>query len=149
MSIKKQLELIKEQFRVNDNDVMVFDGPQDFIQAVHGTDILPDNFRFDTIAGLVDRLLEYDFEDFGELQYKGIEHEIIDGMVYVYNNDLVKWLSSNFVRADFVNEAASLGLIDTNNFDLFQALQVGQYLEIQMLLNNLLNILEGDLCLTE
>jgi hypothetical protein len=80
---QEKLELIQEQFRVNDNDVMVFDGPQEFIQAVHGTDILPDNFRFDTIAGLVDRLLAYSYETFEELRDKGFDHEIIDGMVYV------------------------------------------------------------------
>ena len=113
----------------------------DIVRDIHGTDILPDDFRYETIVNLLDRLQDYDFNSVDELRDNGIDHEITDSLVDVYNSDLTTWLASHLSRADFCNEAVSEGLSDGS--DIFKTIQAGQYLEISEILNRLLAHLES------
>ena len=112
-----------------------FDTFRDF----HGTDILPDEYRYETIARILDRLQEYDFETVDEVYDNGMDHEIIDSLVEVYTKSLTSWLASRISRVYFCNEAREIGLSDGT--DLVKTLQAGQYLEIQMIMNNILTYL--------
>ena len=127
--------------RDNGEKFWVFNGDSDFIREIHGTDILPDDWRFEKIDELVDKLQEYDFESVDRLKDKGLDYEIIDNLVDTYHGDLLTWVSSNLHRANFVEDFVD-EMGRSKHFSLFKALQGGQYIEISMLMNNLLNTLE-------
>jgi hypothetical protein len=140
--MKTKINELLSQFSVNNKNITIFNGDQEVIQKLHGIDdMLPDNYRFDSIVRILERLTEYDFESFEELRHTGIDHEIIESLTDVYNQDLLKWLSSNLVRTDYVNEAYNCGYLDSRHFDIFDAIRVGQYLELQYLMNNILKYL--------
>lgn len=116
------------------------DSDRDLIRSFHGMDILPDDFRFETIVNLLDKLNEYEFETVEDIEYKGIDHEIVDSLVDVYTGHLTAWLASHNCRLEFCNEAVNEGLIDGS--DIIKTMQCGQYLEIEMIMNNILSHLE-------
>lgn len=116
------------------------DSDRDLIRSFHGMDILPDDFRFETIVNLLDKLNEYDFENVDQLRDHAGDCEIVDSLVDVYTAHLTAWLASHNNRVEFCNEAVSEGLADGS--DIIKTMQCGQYLEIQMIMNNILNHLE-------
>lgn len=116
------------------------DSDFDLFRDFHQTDILPDDFRWDSILRLLERLNEYDFETVGYIRDNGIDHEIIDSLVDVYTGHLTAWLASHNSRIEWCNEAVNEGLVDGS--DIIKTMQCGQYLEIQMIMNNILSHLE-------
>lgn len=48
--------------------------------------------------------------------------------VDIYYNDLLEWLKQGY-NEQYVEQAVNEGLTDTRNFDLFKAIQSGQYLQ--------------------
>jgi hypothetical protein len=51
--------------------------------------------------------------------------EYVDSLIDIYNYDLRKWAVDNY---DYVEQAVSEGLVNTENFDFHGAIQTGQYL---------------------
>lgn len=117
------------------------DSDRDLIRSFHGMDILPDDFRFETIVNLLDKLNEYEFETVEDIRDHGIDHEIVDRLIDVYTAHLTAWLASHNSRVEFCNEAVSEGLVEGS--DIIKTMQCGQYLEIQMIMNNILSHLES------
>jgi len=120
----------------SDRDDTDFDLLRDF----HGTDIMPDDFRWDHILRLLERLTEYEFDSVDYIEDHGIDHEIIDSLVDVYTGHLTAWLASHNSRVEWCNEAVTSQLVDGS--DIIKTIQYGQYLEIQMIMNNILSYLE-------
>ena len=118
----------------------VNDSDRDLVRDFHETDILPDDFRFETIVNLLDKLNEYDFDSVDYIRDNGIDHEIIDILVNFETSKLTAWLASHNSRIEWCNEAVNQGLIDGS--DIIKTIQCGQYLEIQMIMNNILSHLE-------
>lgn len=52
-------------------------------------------------------------------------HEMVDGLVDLYNSDLLEWVGASTINAAFVEEAVEEGIADTSNF--YRMLQAGQY----------------------
>lgn len=140
--IKRLSSLLLE---VNGKVIVNFDARNDsdldLFREIHGTDILPDDFRYSMISRLLDRLQEYDFESVDDLRNRGLDHEIIDSLVDVYTGHLTDWLASHNCRVDFCNEATEEGL--TSGSDIINTIQCGQYKEIEMIMNNILSYLEN------
>ena len=116
-------------------------------REIHGTEIMPDDFRYKTIYYILENLFEYSvdwkeiinsntlreaFEDHG--------HEIIDGLVPIYNTERTNWLDSSITRASYVDEAREQGLI-ANDTPLIEQIGCGIYVEIQELYNNIISAL--------
>jgi hypothetical protein len=129
--------------RKNGDEYVVYNGSSDFIQLVHGTEFLPDDFRFRTIYALADEFLYYDFDDLEELIHNGSINEIVGGLVSIYNHELLAWVSSHLLRPDYVSVAVN-EFGDSKNFDFMRSLALGQYMEINELAQNLIAALESD-----
>lgn len=74
---------------------------------------LPDDYKYQFVHEALELIAEYE-----ELDEIGVEADI-------YNSDLLKWLSSNLNRADYVDEAVS----EYGYENLYTALRYGQMLE--------------------
>ena len=73
---------------------------------------------------------ELDIRDYDEtydlydaLEYDGSIHEIVDGMIDIYNYDLRKWSVDNYT---YVEDAISEGLCEGED-DFHKLIQCGQY----------------------
>lgn len=114
---------------------------KDVFREIHGTDMFPDDYRYKFISGLVGALLDYSV-DLNEITgpdelrkaFEGVEHEIIDGLVPVYNFERTTWLNSNLRRGQYCDEAEDEGLTG-ENCDIFDRIAAGMYMEIQELYN--------------
>jgi hypothetical protein len=142
--IKEFVNKFEVKTRNNGDEYVVYNGSSDFIQLVHGTEFLPDDFRFSTILSISENILNYDFDNLEELVDNGNIHEIVDGLVSIYNNDLFTWLSSNLLRQDYVNNAVSEFGLSSNGFDIAKVIAAGQYMEINELAQNLIYALDSD-----
>ena len=97
-------ELFTKDTRSDGQDFWKVDGDkaaglQSLIEDAHG-DMFPDDFKYETIHSAL-----CDIADVGT-------DDAVDGLeAGVYNSDLLKWLSSDLSRAEYVNEAMTeLGL---------------------------------------
>ena len=98
-------------------------------------DIEISDFKGD-IVSLIDRkdvdltenLDEHDLRD--TLDYDGSLHELVDGMIDIYNHDLRKWSVDNY---NYVEDAISEGLADGTDFH--KSIQAGQYLYYSEIMN--------------
>lgn len=85
---------------------------------------MPDDWRFDICDSL-----------FGEIDEDTDEDslsEIVDGLVDVYNSDLVNWLAGHLDRASYVDEAAEeFGVGDSP--DVHNMIGMGQYVCIDQM----------------
>jgi len=109
------------------------DDIRDLNMSIHCTDMLPDDFRYETIVSLLNYIDDYLDNDttLDELRDNGCLDEIIDSLCDVYTNDLNNWLTSNLNRQYFVDEAVKEFGLDLNDFSITKAIQLGQYMEIQ------------------
>lgn len=104
----------------------------DIVRNIHGTEFLPDDYRYGIIVSLLDKLQEYT-----EPLDQDNSSEIIDSLVDIGNYDLSAWLKSNISRGMYVDEACEeLGYPKEG---IFKALQYGQYKEIEEIYNNLIS----------
>jgi len=110
---------------------------QDACRDIHGTDFLPDDFRYNAIADLCCRMLDYEFETIDDL--REYEHEIIDSQVDISTYNLTQWLGSHNFRPSYCDEAMEMGV---GNNSITNILRCGQYLELQELFNGIVNYLE-------
>jgi hypothetical protein len=128
----KNLELKGDYvFWIGDNDSNLYDT---FRDDIHGTDFLPDDFRFKTIYHLLDLFNQYEYIE----DIENNLHETTESLVDVYNSELLKWVSSNLKRISYVDEYIQ----DYEPSDLVQSLMGGQYNEIYELANNILTVLK-------
>jgi hypothetical protein len=112
----------------------------DAVRDIHGTDMLPDDWRYSMIVSILDKIKEYDAETVED--FEDTRHEIIDGLVDIYNQDRLNWLASNLCRSEYVDEAVSeFGWPEKEG--IYQAIAYGQYREIEELFNNIMNYLSN------
>lgn len=135
-TIKNILKELKNEFYKENNKVCIKKDKEeiynDFMDLIHGTEFLPDDFRYSKTLDLINSLLDYDIESLDDLtEYSS---EIIDSHVDIYNNDLTNWLSSNTLRLNYCNEGISeYGKQD----DTIKTISIGQYIEIEEIYNGL------------
>lgn len=104
------------------------DDLKELCMTAHG-DNLPDDYKYNYIVDALELIADSSTDELQDLDGE-IESD-------VYNSDLLKWLSSNLNRAEYVNEyVRELGLsgvtdsnIDVSQFDLFVLLSNGQWKE--------------------
>lgn len=116
------------------------DWMHDAIRAAH-CDMMPDDTRYNMIGECLSKLEDYldeDAEDFSDLYDRGIDSEIADGLVDIYNFDRLQWLSSSLHRAEYVDESREQGLIGEDTC-LFNQIGIGQYAEYQEILQSLMS----------
>lgn len=148
----KQTEFIKDlntnfetKTRDNGEDFIclndtVSDELKDAIREIHGTDILPDDYRYRFISELFSNINDFiNYNENATVEDLG-EHiaELTDSVISIYYHDLNKWFASNLSRAEFVNE--SLAMNDYE--DIHQHLQFGQASEINEIFERILNELD-------
>jgi len=83
----------------------------------------------------------YNIKDIYDLKHYSFSdrlHELADGLVDVYNQDLLNWVeSSHEVR--YINDAVDEYGMDANNFDFYDLIKMGQYQYYYELVNELYN----------
>ena len=111
-----------------------------FRDMIHGTDFMPDDYRFSMTVSLLERMLEYEFDTIDDL--REFDHEIIDSQVDIYNHDLIKWLASHGLRQGYCDDAMENLGFEVSSFS--HILQSGQYLEIQELFNGIIEYINSE-----
>lgn len=107
----------------------------DFVREAHGTEILPDDYRYRWISEALDLLAEADDPSDPDLH-----GEFMDG-ASIYTHDLLAWLSSNLTRIAYCDQAAEdFGTKD--DADLTSRIQLGQALERSEVFHNVLRELD-------
>lgn len=106
---------------------------RNLIHAAHNDgEFLPDDFRYGMAAKALSLIAG------GELDGENL-YEIADQEVDVYNSDLLKWVSSNLSRSEYVNEAVSeYGWPG----DIMAAIVMGQSKEIEEIFGAVLHYLK-------
>lgn len=136
-------EMFTSQQRGDDRiTVLADDAPEwagDFVREAHGTDILPDDYRYRWIVDALDTLWEA--QRLGNLDdVDDIATEWAD-QTDVYTHDLLTWLSSNLSRVGYVDQAQEDGLLE-GDADLISRISVGQYLERLEIFHNVVRAAE-------
>lgn len=109
----------------------------DFVREAHGTEWMPDDYRYETIREALWALADMDEgQDVDELAT-----EFADD-TNPYNYDLLKWLASNLRRASYADEAQDEGLCSPD-MDLYQRIALGQYMERREIFQNVLNAFQN------
>ena len=141
LEVERLSKLLVVKFRA-DNTIFVCnkdtntEADRELIIDFHGTDFLPDDFRYETIMNILDRLLEYDISDLDS-----IRGEIVNSLIDISNYDLIQWLASNSSRADYCAAARADFCHDASTF--MGIITMGQYLEIDEIFGNIQNHLEA------
>jgi hypothetical protein len=105
---------------------------KDMIRAAHDK-MLPDDYKYAYVVDALEAVEAYEDID-------NIESEI---EADVYNSDLLKWLSSNLTRAEYVDEyVEEFGISGLKDFDLYKIISGGQYLERVEVFNVVRSFLE-------
>ena len=125
----------RESFSLEDNKDKLNTGLRDAYQTLvrkcHN-DELPNDWRYDKIKHLVERLLEYEKESLED--YQDILHEVVDSCVDISTSALFQWLADNPSRAEF-NDDSYMAQSDK----LSQLAAARQYEELDFMANTLLN----------
>jgi len=109
---------------------------QTLIQKCHN-DELPNDWRYEKIKHLVERLLEYEKESLED--YQDILHEVVDSCVDISTSALFQWLADNPSRAEF-NDDSYMAQSDWGaTANLSQLAAARQYEELDFMANTLLN----------
>lgn len=128
-----------EQFKTNEiGRIVLTDDRQEWIHNMvyeSHNGMLPDDYKYKFTVDALTLIAESDLDtDLEELGYQ-IEADI-------YSHDLLQWVASNLTRSEYVDQAVEECHVDTENFQLFRALGVGQQLERQEVFSAVLNALE-------
>lgn len=120
--------------------VSIDESLQDTVREMHGTDILPDDFRYKILRYITNQLAEY-YSHYSVDEISNHRDEVISDMVSVYNHELLSWLSSHSSRLEFCDAAK----VDNcpENADMISIISMGQYLEIDQIFSNVLDTLES------
>jgi hypothetical protein len=106
---------------------------QDMIYACHYNGMLPDDFVFEQVFNLCSEISRLEPDD-----------DPLDIEVHAdeYSHSLLKWVSSNLARADFVDDAIDDSHWGNERSDFFRYLGVAQEKEMQEILYTIINKLE-------
>ena len=105
---------------------------QEFVRELHD-DEMPNNWRYQIIFDLLHNFVnEYDQDDLEDYL-----HEIADGLVDVYNVDLIKWVSENISRGCFT--IGDLDCVDDPSLNTFDLIRKSQYNAIYSMGYQILN----------
>lgn len=107
---------------------------QDMIHACHYQGMLPDDFVFEQVYLMCSEISGLEDND----DPRDIEVHADD-----YSHALLKWLSSNLARADFVEDAIDEACGD--KCDLFLMIGIGQEKEMQEILDTIIDHLNDRL----
>jgi|GEM_PF-2472230 hypothetical protein len=113
----------------------------ELMQGIHAAvdDRFPDDWVYETAAHVADNLTGYDVED-GDAA-RDILHEVVDGLVDVYNADRLRWLASQLNNALLCDEAAEeFG----HKGDMFEQIAQGQALAIDRIANAVIQAIETE-----
>lgn len=98
---------------------------RDNLHEIHGTDMLPDDWRFEVIRDALGALDDSGCDDRNDADE--VPHEIADSAVDTYNSDRAAWLASHLVRGEITDEAvAEFGGEERDTYD---RIGLGQYAE--------------------
>lgn len=118
---------------------------QDLFRDIHGTEMLPDDFRYSKIRNLINSMLEYSAHiEGGEgliVALLDFENEIIEREIPIYTFDKLHWLASNIHRVKFCDEAVSDGYC-ADNASLLERIDSGIQYELIYLYTNIINAVE-------
>jgi hypothetical protein len=97
------------------------------IRNAHG-DMLPDDYKYEYVHNALEAITQCELED-----------DIIDISMEpdCYNSDLLKWLSSNLTRSNYVDET----VLNFGYSSLFQTLMLAQQLEREEVLHSVVESL--------
>lgn len=102
----------------------------DFCMEAHGTDMFPDDWRYEIIVEALDFLIDNDIDP----DDSDMAHAFADD-VDVYTSDLFEWAGSHLNRQGYVDQAMEEGLVEADT-PLDRRLMVGQYMERLEIFNN-------------
>ena len=124
----------RESFSLEDNkdklDTGLRDAYQTLVRKCHN-DELPNDWRYDKIKHLVERLLEYEKESLED--YRDILHEVVDSCVDISTSAQFQWLADMPSRAEFMDDSY---MADSDK--LSQLAAARQYEELDFMANTLL-----------
>lgn len=138
--IEKYLKQFDEGTRV-DGSAYTFiresasDKLKDSVRQAHG-DKLPDDWTYNTYYSLLERLGDYDL---AENSIDDVRHDLVDSMVDIYTKDLTEWLNSDIRNVYYLSEVLS----EHDIKDGFQALAMAQYMAIDEVMNEVINLLSN------
>jgi hypothetical protein len=109
---------------------------QDFVREAHGTEMLPDDYRYQWISEALDLIAQTgaDTEDADDLARRFADD------VDIYTHSLLTWLASNLTRIGYCDEAITEGMTEAN--DLTSIIMAGQASERYEVFQNVLTALE-------
>jgi hypothetical protein len=116
--------------------VLKDDAPEwvsDLVFAAHGSDFLPDDWRYEKIGEALDFIADSDDPEDGY-------GEFADGAVDVYTHDRLAWLSSNLNRPAYCDEAVEE--LGSESSDIIERIGLGQYYEANEIYGLVLRALE-------
>ena len=95
----------------------------EWLHSLHD-DELPNDWRYETIVSILDALMDVD----GLVDHED-HHDLVtgiaDNLTDIYNGALLQWYADIPSRVDYIDDAQSKGLIDTNT-DTIARLTIGQ-----------------------
>lgn len=108
----------------------------DLCQKAHNG-IMPNDFVYDEIENSLYRIIEAGGETAEEIRENVFDSNVIEPEIY--NDELLRWVSSNLAMADYVDEA----LQELEPKGLFEALQYGNQQFKEEIFNSVLDSLEN------
>jgi hypothetical protein len=142
--IKKEIKRLKSLLEINKKGLIVTktkikDSDRNIIRELHGSHLIPDDFRYATLNSLLNQLIDYDIDSLDKLENQ--RGEIVDSLVDIYTIDLLEWLASSLDRLDYV-ECAKVDNCSPNS-SVLDMITMGQYLEIDEIMSNITSHLES------
>lgn len=112
------------------------DWAHDFIREAHGTDFLPDDYRYRWVMEALELIAE-------EGEDEDLAQRFADG-VDIYTANLLAWLSSNLQRVGYCDEAIREGMVGVgDDLNLVNIIMVGQASERYEIFTNVVSALEN------
>jgi hypothetical protein len=143
MKISKKIERYLNEFETkerNEETIVVFktNASQELTDSVHKAhgDRLPNDWIYDKYESILSTLSGYDINDIDDVEDN--RHEIVDGLVDIYNSDLTSWLGSSYDNSYYVDEAKKeFGTSD----EIYKDIAMGQYMAIDEIYSEVVNLL--------
>jgi hypothetical protein len=107
------------------------------VRIAHGDLLLPDDWRYNAVSEVASAIADLD-ED---ADFDDERQERVDGLVDIYNADLLAWVSSLLTRACYCDEAVEEYGYPRDE-GLFKVLQYGQFREYEEIWDQLLGFLK-------
>lgn len=118
-------------------------GGIDFMHAVHAAvdGRMPDDWIYEAVHAIAGELVGHDCSSADDA--RSDQHEICDGLVSVYNGELLAWLASHLGNVELCDEAVGeLGIAD--DAGMISRIGLGQYLALTRIYGAVVEALEGE-----